>query len=114
MDRLGRRWKSWTRMLLASVVASIFLQPAALAADKPARLQSTLAKPARLALDLTWSVSHLAAPVAPASHLAEPEPLVTFANRRDRPLFSSPTSPGLQFTLDPDQEELFLGWQFVF
>jgi hypothetical protein len=25
-----------------------------------------------------------------------------------------PVSPGLQFAVDPDREELFLGWQFEF
>lgn len=113
MDRLGGSARVQASVCAGVVAMLVCLTPAA-AADKPARLQSTLAKPARLALDLTWTVSHLASPVAPASHLAEPEPLITFANWRDRPLFPSPSSPGLQFTLDPDEEAVSLGWQFVF
>lgn len=113
MDRLGGSAR-FLASACAGVVVTLLLVPGAFAADKPARLQSTLAKPARLALDLSWTVSHLASPVAPASHLAEPEPLITFANWRERPLFPSPSSPGIQFTLDPDDEEVVLGWQFVF
>jgi hypothetical protein len=73
-----------------------------------------LAKPALFALDLTWTMSLLAMPSAASLPPAEPQPIVSFANRRSR-LFSLDTAaPGLQLSLDPDSEELLVGWQFEF
>lgn len=64
-------------------------------------------------LDLTWTASLLPAASAPAD-APEPPPLLRFDGVRN-PLFSlDAPSPGLQFTFNPDNEEVFFGWQIGF
>mgnify|MGYP003485380224 CR=1 FL=1 len=64
-------------------------------------------------LDLTWTASLVPVPAAPMD-APEPAPLLSFDDAPNRLLSQVPASPGLQFSLDPDNEEVFLGWQFEF
>ena len=52
-----------------------------------------------------------------ASVPSDDPPLPAFAAYDDQPNESpwqAARAPGLQFSLDPDNEELFVGWQFAF
>ena len=64
-------------------------------------------------LDLTWAAS--LAPVASApADAPEPPPLLHFGDAPNQRLSQATPSPGLQLLLNPDDEEVFLGWQFEF
>lgn len=64
-------------------------------------------------LDLTWAASLVPVPAAPAG-APEPAPLLSFDDAPNQLFTQVPASPGLQFSLDPDSEEVFVGWQFEF
>ena len=63
--------------------------------------------------ELSWT-----APPNPAASVPLDEPpLPAFAAYDDPPfelLSQADPSPGLRFSLDPENEELFVGWQFAF
>ncbi|MBL8201286.1 MAG: hypothetical protein JNK40_09975 [Chromatiales bacterium] len=110
MSRL--RWHAgFSRQVpgLAIALAALGQLPGVAAADSlfPVSLPFTL--------DLTWSASLDPVPPAPAPADA-PELLPPF-HFDDEPieLFAQETpSPGLQLLFNPDDEEVFLGWQFEF
>jgi hypothetical protein len=57
------------------------------------------------------------APDPAASVPSDEKPLPVFAAYDDQPyelLSQTVRAPGLQFSLDPDNEELFVGWEFAF
>lgn len=55
-----------------------------------------------------------ALPPAPPADPAEPPPRLRFDDA-PRQLFAlEPSSPGLLFSVDPDNEEVFFGWRFGF
>lgn len=64
-------------------------------------------------LDLTWTAALMPVPAAPLD-APEPAPLLSFDDAPNQLLSQASASPGLQFSLDPDNEEVFLGWQFGF
>ncbi len=64
-------------------------------------------------LDLTWAASLAPIPSAPGD-APEPPPLLSFDDAPNQLFSLADTSPGLQFSLDPDSEEIFLGWQIEF
>ncbi len=64
-------------------------------------------------LDLAWVASLAPVPSEPRA-AAEPPPLLTFDDAPSRRYSLAEPSPGLQFSLDPDDEEIFLGWQIEF
>jgi len=72
-----------------------------------------LPKPSPFSLDLTWTAALLPLPSL-GLDAPEPAPLLSFDDEPNLLLSLAQPSPGLQFTLDPDGEELFLGWQFEF
>ena len=56
--------------------------------------------------------------LGPVTTVPPAEPVLPAFATYDDPLYEllsvEARSPGLQFSLDPDNEELFLGWQFEF
>lgn len=64
-------------------------------------------------LDLTWTASLLPVPAA-AMNAPEPAPLLSFDDAPNQLFSQASPLPGLQLSLDPDEEEVFLGWQFEF
>jgi hypothetical protein len=91
--------------VLALAVAGHFSGAAAAEPRQPSR---SLFK-----LDLTWTASLMPVPTAPID-APEPAPLLSFDAAPNQLISQVPASPGLQFSLDPDEEEVFLGWQFEF
>lgn len=64
-------------------------------------------------LDLTWTMAPL--PAAPTSAgTPEPPPLLRFDGLPDPLLAPDAPSPGLQFTFNPDNAAVFLGWRVEF
>lgn len=92
---------------LAIVLVALAQAPATARADS-LRPGSALFK-----LDLTWTASLLPALPTPADD-AEPPPLLSFDDAPNQLFSLEAPSRGLQFSLNPDSEEVFLGWQFEF
>ena len=67
----------------------------------------------RAPLNLSWTDVR-----GPVTSVPPAEPVLPAFTTDDDPLYellsAEARSPGLQFSLDPDNEELFLGWQFEF
>lgn len=92
---------------LAIALLALGLLPGVTTADSPLPASS------RFKPDLTWIAALVARPSAPPS-VPEPPPLFRFAEAPDQPRLQESPSPGLQVYLDPDEDEVFLGWQFEF
>jgi hypothetical protein len=108
MSRLNRHSGSWPRGAWHAALALAALGQFAVAAAAEPRIPGS----ALFKLDLGWTTSLMPVPAVPVD-AAEPPPLVSFDDAPNQ-LFSQAASPGLQFSLDPDNEEVFLGWQFEF
>lgn len=92
---------------LAVALAIVGLMPAI------ARADSIIAIGPLSKLDLAWAAS--LAPLLPAPRDAkEPPPLLTFDGAPNQLFPLTEPSPGLQFSFNPDDEEVFLGWQVEF
>ncbi len=92
---------------LALALAAIGQLPAVAGADSLLPI-GPLAK-----LDLAWAAS-LAPVPSRMDDVAEPPPLLVFDDAPNQLFSLAEPSPGLQFSLDPDNEEVFLGWQIEF
>jgi hypothetical protein len=108
MNRLV--WRSVPRRLSMGLALAL-----ALVAQAPgtARADSLRPDSPLFRLDLTWAASLVPLPSAPAD-AREPPPLLSFDDAPNQLFSLETTSPGLQFSLDPDNEEILLGWQFEF
>lgn len=96
-------------MLGSGLVALVAAGPfSAAGAAEPWRPAKSLFR-----LDLTWTASLLPEP-ADSVVAPEPPPLLRFDDAPGRLLAQASPSSGLQFSLDPEGEEVFLGWQFEF
>ncbi|MCL4720899.1 MAG: hypothetical protein KJ041_02885 [Gammaproteobacteria bacterium] len=62
---------------------------------------------------LPWTAPPLLRPPAPADG-QEPPPLLRLDSAPDRLFAQEEPAPGLLFSIDPDEEEVFLGWRFQF
>ncbi len=109
MSRLNHRSRSCCRPALgaALALAALLQFPGASAAEPQLPVASLFN------LDLTWAASLAPVPAAPAG-APEPAPLLSFDDAPNQLFTQVPASPGLQFSLDPDSEEVFVGWQFEF
>jgi hypothetical protein len=65
------------------------------------------------AVDLAWAAALAPVPSAPGD-APEPPPLPGFDDLRNPIHTLAGSSPGLQFALDPDSEEIFVGWRVEF
>jgi len=92
---------------LAIALAAVGLLPMA------ARADSLLPNGPLFKLDLTWTAVFAPVPSVPGDG-PEPPPLLRFDDPADQHFSLPQPSPGLQFSIDPDNEEVFLGWQIEF
>lgn len=109
MSRLNRH-SGYRRFLLPAVVFALAAAGpfSAAGAAEPWRPARSLFR-----LDLTWTASLLPEPADPVV-APEPPPLLRFDDAPGSLRAQASPSSGLQFSLDPDGEEVFLGWQFEF
>ena len=108
MSRLNCRSGSRRRAALGLVFALAAAGQFSGAAAAEPRRPNSLFK-----LDLTWTASLMPVPAAPLD-APEPAPLLRFDDAPNQILSQVETTPGLQFSLNPDNDEVFLGWQFEF
>lgn len=64
-------------------------------------------------LALPWTASPVLRTSAPADG-HEPLPLLRLDSAPYRLFAQEDPAPGLLFSIDPDEEEVFLGWRFLF
>ncbi len=68
----------------------------------------------RFALDLDLDLAWAAALALPAAEPPDALPLVNLADEPEQLFSQAAPAPGLQFSLNPDDEGLIVGWQFEF
>ena len=97
----------WGRFRLAFAVAALAQLPAS------AHAESQLTQIYRTPLKIVWATPLVAAPAVPA--YAEGGPALVAGEEFSNEIFVSGTrKPGLQFSLNPVDEEVVLGWRFKF